>query len=108
MFEDSFIEWAPERTYDLVLAKGVLIHVLAGILADYAVNAAMETFTAAKHDRHPTEIAASLRGARAAAGGGRLIAVFQPGTFSRARSNAPSASSTPTGSAQESSPRFGA
>lgn len=43
--------------------KGVLIHVLAGILADYAVNAAMETFTAAKHDRHPTEIAA-LRGAR--------------------------------------------
>ena len=43
--------------------KGVLIHVLAGILNDYAVNAAMETFTAAKHDRHPTEIAA-LRGAR--------------------------------------------
>jgi putative DNA primase/helicase len=43
--------------------KGVLIHVLAGILKDYAVNAAMETFTAAKHDRHPTEIAA-LRGAR--------------------------------------------
>ncbi|KQP51501.1 phage/plasmid primase, P4 family [Methylobacterium sp. Leaf108] len=43
--------------------KGVLIHVLAGILKDYALNAAMETFTAAKHDRHPTEIAA-LRGAR--------------------------------------------
>ncbi len=43
--------------------KGVLIHVLAGILRDYALNAAMETFTAAKHDRHPTEIAA-LRGAR--------------------------------------------
>lgn len=43
--------------------KGVLIHVLAGILNDYALNAAMETFTAAKHDRHPTEIAA-LRGAR--------------------------------------------
>lgn len=43
--------------------KGVLIHVLAGILKDYAVNAAMETFTASKHDRHPTEIAA-LRGAR--------------------------------------------
>ena len=43
--------------------KGVFIHVLSGILADYAVNAAMETFTASKYDRHPTEIAA-LRGAR--------------------------------------------
>jgi putative DNA primase/helicase len=43
--------------------KGVLIHVLAGILKEYAVNAAMETFTASKHDRHPTEIA-RLRGAR--------------------------------------------
>lgn len=43
--------------------KGVLIHVLAGIMKDYARNAAMETFTASKHDRHPTEIAA-LRGAR--------------------------------------------
>jgi UDP-N-acetylmuramate--alanine ligase len=32
---------------------------------------------------HPTEIAAALRGARAAAGGGRLVAVFQPGTYSR-------------------------
>lgn len=43
--------------------KGVFIHVLAGILGEYATNAAMETFTAAKHDRHSTEIA-SLRGAR--------------------------------------------
>uniref|UniRef100_UPI00226BAE28 phage/plasmid primase, P4 family n=1 Tax=Methylobacterium sp. GC_Met_2 TaxID=2937376 RepID=UPI00226BAE28 len=43
--------------------KGVFIHVLAGILNDYALNAAMEVFTASKHDRHPTEIAA-LRGAR--------------------------------------------
>ncbi|MCW2528523.1 MAG: murC [Pseudonocardiales bacterium] len=32
---------------------------------------------------HPTEIEAALRGARAAAGGGRLIGVFQPGTYSR-------------------------
>jgi UDP-N-acetylmuramate--alanine ligase len=33
---------------------------------------------------HPTEIAASLRAARdALAGGGRLVAVFQPGTYSR-------------------------
>ena len=32
---------------------------------------------------HPTEIAASLAAARAAAGSGRLIAVFQPGTYSR-------------------------
>jgi UDP-N-acetylmuramate--alanine ligase len=32
---------------------------------------------------HPTEIAASLTAARATAGSGRLIAVFQPGTYSR-------------------------
>ncbi len=32
---------------------------------------------------HPTEIAASLTAARIAAGNGRLIAVFQPGTYSR-------------------------
>ena len=32
---------------------------------------------------HPTEIAAELTAARAVAGGGRLIAVFQPGTYSR-------------------------
>ena len=43
--------------------KGVLIRVLSGILADYAMMAAMETFTASKYDRHPTEIA-SLRGKR--------------------------------------------
>jgi UDP-N-acetylmuramate--alanine ligase len=32
---------------------------------------------------HPTEIAASLTAARIASGEGRLIAVFQPGTYSR-------------------------
>jgi len=32
---------------------------------------------------HPTEIAASLTAARDSAGDGRLIAVFQPGTYSR-------------------------
>jgi UDP-N-acetylmuramate--alanine ligase len=32
---------------------------------------------------HPTEIAAALHAARAASGAGRLVAVFQPGTFSR-------------------------
>jgi UDP-N-acetylmuramate--alanine ligase len=32
---------------------------------------------------HPTEIAASLEAAKAAAAPGRLIAVFQPGTYSR-------------------------
>ena len=32
---------------------------------------------------HPTEIAASLSAARTAAGEGRLVAVFQPGTYSR-------------------------
>ncbi|MGI8881826.1 MAG: UDP-N-acetylmuramate--L-alanine ligase [Jatrophihabitans sp.] len=32
---------------------------------------------------HPTEIAAELQAARAAVGDGRLVAVFQPGTYSR-------------------------
>jgi UDP-N-acetylmuramate--alanine ligase len=32
---------------------------------------------------HPTEVAAVLTAARAVVGGGRLIAVFQPGTYSR-------------------------
>jgi UDP-N-acetylmuramate--alanine ligase len=32
---------------------------------------------------HPTEITAELRAARSVAGAGRLIAVFQPGTYSR-------------------------
>jgi UDP-N-acetylmuramate--alanine ligase len=32
---------------------------------------------------HPTEVAAALTAARVAAGDGRLIAVFQPGTYSR-------------------------
>ena len=32
---------------------------------------------------HPTEVAASLTAARDAVGGGRLIAIFQPGTYSR-------------------------
>jgi UDP-N-acetylmuramate--alanine ligase len=32
---------------------------------------------------HPTEIASQLTAARTSAGAGRLIAVFQPGTYSR-------------------------
>ncbi len=32
---------------------------------------------------HPTEVAAALTAARVVAGDGRLIAVFQPGTYSR-------------------------
>ena len=39
------------------------MNTLAGIMGGYATAAAMETFTASKYDRHPTEIAA-LRGAR--------------------------------------------
>jgi putative DNA primase/helicase len=44
--------------------KGTFLNALTGILAHYATAAAIETFTATKYDRHPTEIAA-LRGARA-------------------------------------------
>ncbi|AMJ61975.1 phage/plasmid primase, P4 family [Bosea sp. PAMC 26642] len=45
--------------------KSVLVNVFTGILADYAVTAAMDTFTASRGDKHPTELA-MLRGARLA------------------------------------------
>jgi putative DNA primase/helicase len=37
--------------------KGTLIRTIARIMGDYAVAADMATFTASKHDRHPTELA---------------------------------------------------
>lgn len=43
--------------------KSVFLNTAASILGDYAVTAAMETFTASKFDRHSTELA-MLRGAR--------------------------------------------
>jgi putative DNA primase/helicase len=43
--------------------KSVLLNTVAGILGDYCRNAAMETFTAAQGDRHPTDLA-MLQGAR--------------------------------------------
>ena len=43
--------------------KGVFVHTLKGIWGDYALAAPMETFTEARGDRHPTELA-MLRGAR--------------------------------------------
>lgn len=43
--------------------KGVFTNTLVEILGDYAVTAAMETFTASRNDRHSTELA-MLRGAR--------------------------------------------
>ena len=43
--------------------KGVFINTLTRIFGDYAVVASMETFTASKSDRHPTDLA-MLRGAR--------------------------------------------
>ena len=43
--------------------KGVFLNVTSRILGDYATVAAMDTFTASKHDRHPTDLA-KLRGAR--------------------------------------------
>jgi P4 family phage/plasmid primase-like protien len=43
--------------------KGVFLNTLTAIWGDYAVVASMETFTASKNDRHPTDIA-FLRGAR--------------------------------------------
>ncbi|RBP08521.1 P4 family phage/plasmid primase-like protein [Roseiarcus fermentans] len=43
--------------------KSVFIATLAGVMADYARTAPIETFTASAVDRHPTDIA-GLRGAR--------------------------------------------
>lgn len=43
--------------------KSVFLNTLSGILGDYATQASMDTFTASKHDRHPTDLAA-LRGSR--------------------------------------------
>ncbi|MDZ7842604.1 MAG: phage/plasmid primase, P4 family [Gammaproteobacteria bacterium] len=43
--------------------KGVFINTLSNIMGDYAVTAGMDTFTASKYDRHPTELA-HLCGAR--------------------------------------------
>ena len=43
--------------------KTVFINTLCGILGDYCRTAAMDTFTAATGDRHPTDLA-MLRGAR--------------------------------------------
>ncbi|MCW2110267.1 putative DNA primase/helicase [Bradyrhizobium elkanii] len=43
--------------------KGVFLNTVTRILGDYATTAAMDTFTAAKGDRHSTELA-MLRGAR--------------------------------------------
>jgi len=43
--------------------KSTYLNALAEILADYHATAAIETFTASKYDRHPTELA-SLAGAR--------------------------------------------
>lgn len=45
--------------------KGTVINTIAEILGDYAINVAMETLTASKHDRHSTELA-RLKGARMA------------------------------------------
>ena len=43
--------------------KGVFVHTLKGVLNDYAVVAPMDTFTEARGERHPTELA-MLLGAR--------------------------------------------
>lgn len=43
--------------------KSVFLNTLTNILGDYAATAAMDTFTASRGDRHPTDLA-MLRGAR--------------------------------------------
>jgi putative DNA primase/helicase len=43
--------------------KSVFTNIITGVMGDYAVTAAMDTFTASDHERHPTDLA-MLRGAR--------------------------------------------
>ena len=43
--------------------KSVWLNTIVGILADYAKNAAMDTFVSSANDRHPTDFA-MLEGAR--------------------------------------------
>jgi P4 family phage/plasmid primase-like protien len=43
--------------------KSVWLNTIVGILADYAKNAAMDTFVSSANDRHPTDLA-MLKGAR--------------------------------------------
>ena len=43
--------------------KSVFLNTIAGMMGDYAQSAPIETFLAARYDRHPTELA-MLRGAR--------------------------------------------
>ncbi|THD54582.1 MAG: hypothetical protein E8A46_08175 [Bradyrhizobium sp.] len=43
--------------------KSVFINTVSSIMGDYAMSAAMDTFTSSKNDKHPTELA-RLRGAR--------------------------------------------
>ena len=43
--------------------KSVFLNTIAGIMGSYAVTASMDTFTASKGDKHPTDLA-MLRGAR--------------------------------------------
>lgn len=43
--------------------KGIFLNTVASILGDYHTTAAIETFTASKSERHPTDLA-HLRGAR--------------------------------------------
>jgi P4 family phage/plasmid primase-like protien len=43
--------------------KSVFVNILKHVLGDYAVTASMETFTASRLDRHPTDLA-MLKGAR--------------------------------------------
>jgi putative DNA primase/helicase len=43
--------------------KGVFVNTVSNAMGDYALAAAMDTFTSSKYDRHPTELA-DLAGAR--------------------------------------------
>ena len=43
--------------------KSVFLNTITGILGEYAETAAMDTFTASKHDKHPADLA-KLKGAR--------------------------------------------
>ena len=64
VFEGSFIEWGAERTYDLVLAKGVLIHVNPDALPAVYDNlaAAASRFLLVAEYYNPSPVSIPYRG----------------------------------------------
>ena len=54
----------PSRSFSAPARKpSLFLNTVSGLLGDYAVTASMDTFTASRSDKHPTDLA-MLKGAR--------------------------------------------